>query len=573
MGDEEIQTHLKAALLTCLEKASNLHPPETRHSSAPAPLTLDRLQPPARFIERNVWRLFETATHEYPATLTSQPALPLQADLHWAARLPSSPQGLVWVHNLGVGAVGRGLAPESVSLVLTIPPRPNPAWWSLGYLWTGWLFGPDEAAKLKSLALQKWPDWAWYQSAVTNSLRALRPVFRFDGACMLALYAALPQQAFALVLAALAAGYSIESWQHRATAEHQFSLVPGPLHAPPAQDPEALRPRVVAESAKAAVDFVRARGDPSQPESLQIAAWHRLMRKGLLEVAQASLPPGRALGWLNTAIGQGLEAAQASDLVPVPGDEGRPVGWWLQPGAEGPLWVGPLSPKGTYGWGTDSPVSDRVEEAVLALMREADARKAGPLEEAACVQSMYRRFNGPLTPEAGLVHACLRAYGEETSPGRWQLRPGEREVTWQEEMSRGIRDVLALGERLGYRARQWEQEFDVVWEEEGYPWATFNLIATASVARFLPGSDSGLPPPEIRWRSLVIPAARTGLWQHKLATQPWLAQMVKTGGWTFIKLEHLRELAARDAVTRHDLKAIIGLTPLIEGGQGQLPLF
>jgi hypothetical protein len=48
---------------------------------------------------------------------------------------------------------------------------------------------------------------------------------------------------------------------------------------------------------------------------------------------------------------------------------------------------------------------------------------------------------------------------------------------------------------------------------------------------------------------------------------------MKAGGWTFIKLEHLRALVAQDEVTRHDLKAIIGLAPLVEGGQGQLPLF
>jgi hypothetical protein len=560
--DGETQAHLKAALLTCLDVASNLYPSETRFPSGESqPDTparaLDKLQPPARFIEHNVWHLFEAAVQHYAAALATQPALPLQADLHWAARLPSSPQGLVWVHNLGVGAVGRGLTPESVSLVLTHPPRPSPVWWSLAYLWTGWLFGPDEAAKLKNLALQKWPDWAWYQSAMTNALRAMRPVFRFDGTCVLALYAALPQQAFALVLGALAAGYTIESWQHRAVAEHQFTLTPGPLHVSPEQEPDVLRPHVVAESAKAAVDFVRARGEPAQTETLQIAAWHRLMRKGALEVAQASLPISRVLGWLNAAIGQGLEAAQASDLVSVPGDDGRPVGWWLH----------------KAGRQVDTPLSDRVEEAVLAALRETDAKKAGPLEEAACVQSMYRRFNGPLTPDAGLVHACLGAYGEEMPPGHWQLRPGEREVAWQEGMSAGIRDVLALGERLGYRAHQWGREFDVVWEEAGQPWATFDLIATANVARFLPGSEPASPPPEVRWRSLVIPAARAGLWQHKLATQPWLAQRMKAGGWTFIKLEHLRALVAQDEVTRHDLKAIIGLAPLVEGGQGQLPLF
>jgi hypothetical protein len=559
--DEETQNHLKAALLNCLGAASNLYTPDAEpHPGVPesgtsSNLTLDKLQPPSRFIERNVWHLFEMAVQRIAASAAATPSLPLQADLHWATRLPSSPQGLVWVHHLGVGAVGRGLTPESVSLVLTTPPRPNPVFWSLAYLWTGWLFGPDEAARLKGLALQKWPDWAWYRSVMATALRALRPVFRFDGTCVLTLHASPPQQAFASVMAALAAGYDIESWQHCATAEHQCTLTPAPLHVPPVQEPEALRSRVVPECHRAAVDFVSVRGEPVQTETLHIAAWHRLMRKGLLEVAQASLPTSRVLGWLNAAIGEGLEAAQKTDLVPVPNDEGRSVGWWLR----------------KVGWQVASPLSDRVEEAVLTTLR--DAKKDEPVEEMGLVRSLYRRFNGPLTPDAGLVHACLEAYGEETSRGHWRLRRSEREVVWQEGMSISIRDLMTLGERLGYAARQWGHDFDVVWEEDGHPWATFSLITTASVARFLPHSDSVRPQPEIRWRNLVIPTARTGLWQHKLATQPWLAQTIRGGGWTFIKLEHLQLLAAKDTLTRHDLKAIVGLVPPLEGGEGQLPLF
>jgi hypothetical protein len=570
--DEEMQVHLKTTLLTCLDAASSLHglggegpghgdaPSDPGRSSAPGEVTAPALahpaglRPPPRFVERNVWRLFEAAARQRAVAASATPALPLQADLHWATRLPASSQGLVWVHNLGVGAVGRSLSPESVPLVLTAPPQPDPAAWGLAYLWTGWLFGAEEAARLKSLALQKWPDWAWYQAAMASALRALRPVFRFDGRCVLAFRTSSPHHAFAVALAALAAGYDIESWQHRAIVEHQFTLTPAPLHAPPPSDPEALRPRVVAESAKAAADFVAERGEPVQTETLHIAAWHRLMRKGVLETAHASLPPSRVLSWLHAAINEGLETAQAADLAPVSGDDDRPVGWWL----------------GKTGRRLPEPLSDRVEKAVLAALRETP-----DLEEGAFRQSIYRRFNGPLTPDAGLVRVCLEAYGEEVSPGHWRLRPDEREAEWQERMSACIRSLLALGERLGYHARQWGHHFDVVWEEEARPWATFNLAPTADVARFLPGlsGEGAAARPEVRWRNLVMPAARTGLWQHKLAAYPWLARTMQAGGWTFIKIEHLSALAARANLTRHDLKAISGLVPLVERGEGQLPLF
>jgi len=555
--DEETQVDLKATLLNCLDAASNLYAPDTPPGESQPRPTLDRLHPPRRFVERNVWQLFEASVQQMAASAALTARLPLQPDVHWVTRVPASPQGLVWVHNLGASALGRGLTPESVSLVLTTPPRPDPVFWSLAYLWAGWIFGSDESARLKSLALQKWPDWTWYVTAMTTALRVLRPVLRFDGAWVLILYGSPPQQVFAMVLTALAAGYYIESWQHRATGEHQCRLVPAPPHTPSTEDSEALRSRVIAESTKAATKFVRARGEPVQPETLHIAAWHRLMRKGILEVAQASLPTSRVLSWLNAAISQGLEEVKGSNLVSVIGNGDQPVGWWLR----------------KVGRGVNGPLSDRVEEAVLNALRDADARGDAPLAETAFVQSIYRRFNGPLTPDAGLVHACLKAYGEEAPPGHWRLHRREREAAWGEEMRTGVRELLALGERLEHRARQRRKVIDVVWEEEGRPWATFNLLTTANVARFLPHLDSTLPQQEIRWRNLVIPAARTGLRQHKLETHPWLAQTIKNGGWTFIKVEHLRSLAAKKVLTRHDLKAIVGLVPLIESGEGQLPLF
>ena len=333
--------------------------------------------------------------------------------------------------------------------------------------------------------------------------------------------------------------------------------VPIALDAPPTEDPEALRPRVIAETAEAATKVIHARGEPVQTETLHIAAWHRLMRKGTLQVVGASLPTSRVFSWLNAAISQGLEEAKKSGLVAVVGDDDQSAGWWLR----------------RVGRGINAPLGDRAEDAVLTALRDADAGGDMSVEERAFIQSIYRRFNGPLTPDAGLLRACLKAYGEQASPGHWRLDPGEREATWGEMRDAGINDLLALGERLGYRVRRRGKGFDVAWEEEGRPWAIFDLIATANVARFLPHLATKLPQPEIRWRNLVIPAARTGLWQHKLGSQPWLAEMVKAGSWTFIKLEHLQALAAQEALTRHDLKAIVGLVPPVESGEGQLPLF
>jgi hypothetical protein len=48
---------------------------------------------------------------------------------------------------------------------------------------------------------------------------------------------------------------------------------------------------------------------------------------------------------------------------------------------------------------------------------------------------------------------------------------------------------------------------------------------------------------------------------------------MNAGRWTFLKVEHVQRLAGRGDVTLHELKAVVGLVPPVESGEGQLPLF
>jgi hypothetical protein len=153
------------------------------------------------------------------------------------------------------------------------------------------------------------------------------------------------------------------------------------------------------------------------------------------------------------------------------------------------------------------------------------------------------------------------------------LGGNEAESDWRELGRTIVSDLLSLGERLGYRPHAGEEGVDVVWQADEGPWAIFTWLATARVASFLPDVSSPGARPQVRWRHLVIPATRTVLWQHKLASQPWLAHSIEAEGWTFIKFEHIRGLAGREEVSPHDFKAIVGLVPPVESGEGQLPLF
>jgi hypothetical protein len=58
-----------------------------------------------------------------------------------------------------------------------------------------------------------------------------------------------------------------------------------------------------------------------------------------------------------------------------------------------------------------------------------------------------------------------------------------------------------------------------------------------------------------------------------METELLLRVALTDGRWQFIKLDHLKALSAREDLHRQDLSHIVGLEPLIERPEAQLPLF
>jgi hypothetical protein len=73
--------------------------------------------------------------------------------------------------------------------------------------------------------------------------------------------------------------------------------------------------------------------------------------------------------------------------------------------------------------------------------------------------------------------------------------------------------------------------------------------------------------------AFVLPEARADLVRFKLGRSPLLQRPLAEGRWEFIKYRHLRRLAQVTEPDRHDLKKIVGLEPIIEKPEAQIPLF
>jgi len=596
-ADSPLQETLKLLLLTCLDSCSNLY------ASPQAWLRPRRLHPPPRFVERNVWRAFEEARAQL-SQLTSSSAVHLATgvsqitspDLLSLSETDGRPPNAL-VEPLTVRRLSQVLPEDSISLIITAPPRLAPVFWSLSYLWSGWLFGREKAAALRPLLKRKKNDWDWYQRVMNSTFRALRRALQARG--RLVLIFATEGLAFmeALFIAASLAGFELEgaSFQpDEVTARKMsyyhlsFAKGEGPLAALPPEDEGNLAIKLQREASTAMQNVLRQRGEPLTYEWLHLAAYRHLSAKGYLRRAMAVSPFDFVSRQVETVL-EGVEGGAIVRWEETEEGEGWPQLWWLrEPGKVSPL------------------LSDRVEEAVWETLCEKPTLSAEALAAA-----IYPRFPGLLTPAAELIEACLKSYTYEIGPDHWQLRPEDQPENRERQRCQGVANLVKLGQRLGYGvelSRAWEggtlmdllrneapgveppSPFDVLWHEDKEVRYAFVLLSMAALG-LIPWHKDDMPfdhpfDPSTGLRAsfahgkgegincyLVIPEERGGLASFKLDRSPWLRQAMVTGHWQFIKYRHLSQLVSATEIGRHDLKKIVGLRPIIEQDKAQIPLF
>ncbi len=522
-----LQRALKVLLLDCLDRCSAL---------APVPGGAARrrgLTRPNRYLERNVWRAFEEAASRWRAS-AGKPVVGLADSLREFQAAGES----------GAGFVGQGLVrdlprilpPRSVRLILTSPPPLDSVTWSLSYLWGAWLLGTEAVEPLRPLLRQRTLDLAWYAQVMAGSLRTLGGLLRDDGRLVLVLTGQRPALVEALLLAANGARLGVASLVQCGT-DYRLELTPTfPMAL--SISPEPLETQICQVATAAAVEAIRARGEPTAWETLHAAIYRRLAETGLLLRAAEAEGEGPApLDLVAQAVGTALEAPLFMQVGKL---------WWLAEPAD-------VTP----------PLSDAVESVAHQVLHDALA-----LTEADFARAVYAHFPGCLTPEAALVAACLESYGCQPTPGYWQLRAEDLPHARQTERQAMIDHLLALGRRLGYQAAPWEP-FDAAWFEGEQARAAFVVRWRAAVSEAVALSDrlQGAMP------YLVVPGGRAALVSYKLAHNPLWQQAVDEAGWGFIKYRHVRQLVAQPEVDEYALRTIVGLDPIVERETAQLPLF
>jgi hypothetical protein len=128
---------------------------------------------------------------------------------------------------------------------------------------------------------------------------------------------------------------------------------------------------------------------------------------------------------------------------------------------------------------------------------------------------------------------------------------------------------------MGYEARRGgalEENggYDIIWQEEGQTVHGFLLRWRAQIATDILSSCLAA---RAEHQYIALPQARVELVQAKLNHDPRLEEGMADGNWQFLKHASLHALATAKEVARHDLRRIVGLEPIIEQGEAQIPLF
>jgi hypothetical protein len=551
-----VRRTLDALLLDTLDRATSLRPPD-------APLSRPRRpRRPARYVEANVWQLFEHALQTWRET----PLLPTPRAPTLDALLSHTPNLPISTHLLPLSArqAGRDLPPACAALIVADPPRPDLALWRLTALWSHWLWGRAAGAPLAPFLSRRWLSHDKFWRGVRGALRAVAPLLR-PGGRLVALFADEdPAVLESLALAAAGAGYELTGWGARLPEMRLVWQVGAKTHSPavslverPPIEADRLSRAVAERAADASLAALRARGTPTTWPALHSAIYADLAKSGLLPHAAALPEDVEPLALLSDSVRSALDGAPLRQISSSPAKgQTETHFWWLDQALESEA---------------AAPLSDRVELAVAHILRDVLAVSEAELQRRVCAQ-----FSGPQTPDAHLVRLCLFSYGDEHAPGHWRLRVEDDFEARVAETDAVIADLADLGRRLGFDVRLGipsAGEWAVCWlDEAGHASYAFAVRTTAVLGDL---SDSLSLEPDTT-PCLALPGGRAVLVSYKLRRDPRLRQQVTQCGWQFLKFRHLRHLVrevTQKQLDRHAFRAALGLDPIVEQTQAQMSLW
>ncbi len=385
---------------------------------------------------------------------------------------------------------------------------PDAVFWALSALWSVWLWRDTVSSSVKTFLSRRRLTWDWYARSLSVGLIQAKQLLRTQAPTFCILHKDSIPAAQALNEAMQHADYHVRTWVGDPDAGYY-----GLLKA------EGVPGNRRLQSLEACEAMIRQRGEPTSVDHLAFA----------------------------TLLLSGGQPIDVKDLE-------RDSRW--REIEEGRWWISGLSD-------SETPLADRVECAVIEMLNIQPT-----WQRSAIIYEIYRRFNGVSSPEMALVEACLDAYTEahaEIPSNRITVRDEDDPQKRKREIETLRNRLKALGNRLGYQIDRTELD-DILWIQHGDIHYLFRCIATAVLTPHLSN-----PPTGAGQHCLVLPGGRAALIHLKLKRDPRLSQWLDLHRWKFIKYRHLRRMV-REVKSRSDIEVFLGLDPIVEQGQAQIPL-
>lgn len=451
------------------------------------------------FQEENVWQMLEEAPDIWSG---DEPALPVAI---WP-ELPPVSGGISLFQGRTRDLISQ-LEDIQLQSMIMVFPKPTPAFWALSALWTGWLWGQEAAAPLRSVLSIRNFDWPWMTKAIELTLSEIHHVLPPGIKCFGLLPDLDTKSLLAAVSAASGAGFKLDNiaidpdlllgesdWVSQKAFFDQ---------KPTFDDRETIR--------SAGFDLLQRAGEPKHTLSIYSAGITRLTEKGFPEEDQ---DPDQYFPKLLKDFEDNIAYRQGFLHFP------QSENWWHQE----------LIP-------SNSPQSDQVEQKIVELL----VNTKEPVNEQDIFQHIYHQFPAQNTPREGLILACLESYADAL-PGqtiRWQLKPNEDPALRIQSME-DIETILKeIGTGLGYSVTDKAapgRMISLLWEKENSPNCSFTISASAMLGRLLEGQKNNT---EKRW--VVLPGSRAGLIHYKLKHNPPLAEIIDQQ-WELVKFRHIKRL-------------------------------
>jgi hypothetical protein len=480
----------------------------------------------ARFKENNIWWALERAVD-----IWSRSSAEISI-LEWRSGDKPMP-GQVSIAAHAAREVVKSLDDVKFAALISVPPRPNQAFWSLSALWTAWLWGREAASSIKVALRRRRYDWTWHGSALRTVLTGIRDRLEDETPAVVYIPEAEPGFLEAAFIGFDSSGFVLRGLAFRAGEEQAFLHWKFPGEEPPGWDEHLSRQLVNRSLLEAAVQI----GEPVPYPILHASAWSKLAEKRMIASAIKAEKP-HMLQRMDDWISQELSSATVWEH--------------LSKGVEiesGSYWFAQPTP-------SDDPLFDRVESMVLGLLRTVDSISEVELDRRVC-----EAFPGISTPDRRLVLACLHSYAHPAGNSLWTLRPEDYEEARVTDCHEVINVLRQLGQKLGYSVSSDEP---IRWiAMDGQTVYAFRVSEMASWGwEHMELDESAL--------TMVIPGGRSGLVAEKARRDPRVREWMETPG-RVIKFRHVRRLASETNLNVGNLAERIAIDPP-ERQDPQMPL-